>query len=87
MFLSQVYKQKYIINIDESGFENSLKENYSWLPRGKTATIINDVFKGRANLILGVSQFGDYLGLIINKNASETKYSIFLKILARALRS
>ena len=77
MFLSQVYKQKYIINIDESDFGNSLKENYSWLPLGRTAIIINDVFKGRANLILGVSQFDDYLGLITNKNVRATEYSLF----------
>ena len=85
--MDQIYKQKYIIKIDESGFGNSVKENYSWLPRVQTATIINDVFKGRANLILGVSQLGDYLGIISNKNVSATDYSLFLKILARALRS
>ena len=38
-FLKQLYDQKYIINIDEAGFGKSIKENYSWLPRGRSASI------------------------------------------------
>ena len=84
-FLNQVYDSKYIINVDEAGFWKSVKENYSWLPRGQPATIINDVFSGRTNLIMGVSQIGDYLGLLSNKTISSREYSLFLVILSKVL--
>ena len=86
-FLKQIYKRKYIINIDESGFGRSVKENYSWLPKGKSASIINEVHKGKANLILGVSQEGDYFGLITNRNVWSKDYCIFLMILAKLLKA
>ena len=86
-FLKQLYGQKYIINIDEAGFGKLIKENYSWLPRGWSASIVNDIFKGRSNLILGISHTGDYLGLITNRNVSSTDYWLYLVILAKVLRS
>ena len=86
-FLKEVYSQKYIININESGFGNAIKENYSWLPRGIPSTIINSVFTGRVNLILGISLAGDYLGLISNKSINSSDYCLFLAILSEALKT
>ena len=41
----------------------AVKANCSWLPKGEDATIINEMFTGRANLILAISQWGDWIGL------------------------
>ena len=48
------------MNANEAGFWKSVEENYSWLPRGQSATIINDLFSRRTNLIMGKSQIVDY---------------------------
>ena len=76
-----------MINVDEAGFGKSAKENYSWLQAGKTARIRNNVFAGRVNLILRVSQFGYYLGFITAKSIWTTDYCLYLKVLARVLKS
>ena len=60
-----------MFNIDETEFGQTIKNNYSWLPKVLSATIINDVYLDRANLILGVSQFGDYSELLYNSNTME----------------
>ena len=86
-FLKQFYDKKYIINIDEAGFSQSVKQNYSWLPRGRSSAIINDVFRGRTNLILGVSQTGDYLGLLSNKSITASDYWLYLIIHSKVLKS
>ena len=62
--MTELLKDKYVINIDEAGFSKSVKTQYLWLPIGSDASIINDVFQGRTNLILCVSQFGDWIGII-----------------------
>ena len=76
-----------MINIDEAGFGRAYKEHYSWLPRGKSASILNDLFKGKANLVLGISHEGDYFGLITNRNVAALDYWIFLVLLAKVLHS
>ena len=86
-FLRQVYRKKYMINIDECGFGQSVKANYSWLPKGRSSVIINDVYRGRANLILGISQDGDCLGLISSKTISSEDYCLYLLVLSKALKS
>ena len=85
-FLKQIYNNKYIFNIDECGFGWSTKGSYSWLPKGKSLVIINDVFKGRANLIFGISQFGDYIGMLSNKTIASEDYCLYFLIIARALK-
>ena len=82
----QMYNNKLIINIDEAVFGRSVKENYSWLQKGKSCAIVNDVFHGRANLILGVSQTGDFLGMIINKTVKAADYCLYLIVLTKALK-
>ena len=86
-FLKQVYGKKYIINIDESGFSNSSKQNYSWFPRGRSSTVINDVFRERINLIHRVSQKGDYLGLVLNNGITSKEYWLYLMILSKIFKS
>ena len=82
----QIYNNKLIINIDEAGFGRSVKENYSWLQQGKSCAIVNDVFHERANLILGVSQTGDFLEIITNKTVKAEDYCLYLIVLTKALK-
>ena len=80
-FLREVYDKKYIISIDESGFSNSVKQSYSLFPKGRSSTVIKDVFRGRINFILRVSQEGDYLGLGQIKESHQKNIDYITKIL------
>ena len=53
-FLTELLHDKLIINIDEAGFSKSVKTSYSCLLIGFDASIVNEVFGGRTNLILSV---------------------------------
>ena len=82
----QIYNNKLISNIDEAEFGRSVTENYSWLQQGKSCAIVNDVFHGRANLIMGVSQTRDFLGMITNKTVKAEDYCLYLIVLTKALK-
>ena len=45
--LTHIYKNKYIINIDECCFNRDAKSQYSWLPRSVNASILDPHFTGR----------------------------------------
>ena len=84
-FLTELLHDKLIINIDEAGFSKSVKTSYSWLPIGSDASIVNEVFGGRKNLILAVSQFGDWIGIINNKTTKSFDYCLFMAILIKII--
>ena len=46
-FLRQVYQDKYWVSTDEWRFLRAVKANYSWIPKGEDATIINEMFTWR----------------------------------------
>ena len=83
--MKELFKDKYVINIDEAGFSKSVKTEYSWLPIGLDSSIINDVFQGRTNLILSVSQFGDWFGIIKDQTVTSFDYALFVKMLIKTL--
>ena len=86
-FLKEVYNKRHIINLDESGFSKSIKQNYSWLPRGRGSSIINEFFWGRANLVFAISNQGDMLGMITNQNVKSIDYWIFMIVLEKWLKA
>ena len=80
-FLRMIHQGRILINIDESSFDRSVKESYSWLPKGKSYPILNDRFKGRAWLILATWSDGRWFGIILQKTANSNIFCIFLKLL------
>ena len=52
---------------------------------GSDASIINDVFQGRTNLILAVSQLGDWIGVIKDETITSFDYAIFITILIKII--
>ena len=85
--LDLLYQDKYIINIDEWGFSHSLRQNYSWLPKGVSSTIINKKWKGRTNLVLAISTDGDFIGILTDNSTNAEKYCAFLLIIMKVLSS
>ena len=39
--LTAIHRKEFIINVDGSNFSRSIKNNYSWLPKGKSLPILN----------------------------------------------
>ena len=72
--------------MDEVGFGRSIKEHYSWLPKGKSSVITNDIFTGRVNMILGVTINGDYLGLMTWRTVNSEDYCLYLTLLSKSLK-
>ena len=83
--LDLIAKGQIIINIDESSFDLSVKQDYSWLPIGQNFPIINDRFKGRACLILAVWSTGEWFSMIVSETIDSKKFWLFFKILEQVV--
>ena len=84
-FLTSLLESKYIVNIDESIFNRELKQNYSWLPKGKTGQIINNIFTGSWSLIAGIWSDGQFLCMITHETINSDIFQMYLSILCYAL--
>ena len=56
---------------------------YSWLPRGRSYSIINNIFIGKANLILGTMNNSDWIAMIHSETGDSLKFWLFLKVLEK----
>ena len=80
--LSLIADGNVVINWDESSFDRSVKQEYSWLPAGQSCKIINDRLKGRASLILATWMTGEWLAMIVTSTVNSEKCWFFLKLLS-----
>ena len=80
-FLLLVAKGEIIINWDESSFDRSVKNQFSWLPVGRSWPIINDRIKGRASLILATWNTGEWICMIVQGTIDSQKFWFFLELL------
>ena len=85
--LRNINNDKYLINIDEASFNRSLKNNYSWMPKGITNSIINDTAKGRWSIIAAICSNGEYLIQIFLSTVDSEKYQQFIWILNFAIKA
>ena len=72
-----------IINIDEAWYNRLVKQNYSWLPAGRSKRIINDRWQGRSAIIFALVSSGDWIALIGNKTTNSIFFIRFLFILKK----
>ena len=80
--LSLIADGNVVINWDESSFDRSVKQEYSWLPAGQSCQIINDRLKERASLILATWMTGEWLAMIVTSTVNSEKFRFFLKLLS-----
>ena len=62
--INSIINKKLIINIDEIWFSIKLVNNYSWLPKSATSTIINQESSGRWSMITEFFSNGQHLNLL-----------------------
>ena len=79
--LLMILRGETIINVDESSFDRSIRINYSWFPRGADSSIINDRVKGKATLILGTRNTGEWIGVVIIGTVDSIKFCIFYEVI------
>ena len=77
---------KVVVNVDESSFDRSIKNQYSWLPIVKSEAILNDSIKGKATLILATWSTGDLFAVITVGTVDSKKFWVFLKLLEYVLK-
>ena len=76
--LSDLYTGRLVINVDESSFGRSIRNNYSWLPKGSTYPIINAKCEGRVSMIFGLCSNGKWIAMIQDQTVTEKTFQIFL---------
>ena len=72
---------KTLINVDESSFDRSIRNNYSWLPKGEDNPIVNDRVSGKATLILATWNTWEWFGVVMIGTVDSEKFCIFMKLL------
>ena len=85
--LFNLYKERVIINVDESSFGRWVQTNYSWLPKGSTSPIVNAKWIGRTNLVFGLWSNGRWMAIIQNENGTAENFQIFLIFLKKYIQS
>ena len=79
--LKMVHKKQLIFIVDEWSFTRSVKAEYSWLPVGKSSSVINDVQKGSSSLIFSIGSNELWFGLIKHGTIDSKIFWIFLNLL------
>ena len=83
--LIQIFWNKVILISMNEDSSNFWKKSYSWLSVGRWSSILNDIHSGGWNLILAISNEGDWIGIIITFNATSNEYWVFLKLVLKIL--
>ena len=75
-----IHEDRLIVNIDESSFGRSIRNNYSWLSKSLNSGIINTNWSGRLTLIWGLTSNGSWVCMSINQTTKTEHFEIFMFI-------
>ena len=56
-----------------------IKMEYSWMPKGITSSIINQIHTGSKSLIVAFWSDGEYVWALLNESVNSTCFQYFLK--------
>ena len=76
--LSDLYRERIVVNVDETSYGRSVKENYSCLPKGSTYPVINTIWEGRINMTFGLCSNGKWIAFIQDQNGTTKTFQVFL---------
>ena len=66
---------KFLVNIDEAVYTRSIQQKYTWLPKGREGSVINQNCRGTANMIFALCQDGEWFGAIYNGSTNSVRFS------------
>ena len=75
-----------IADCDESSFDRSVRNNYSWLLSGTGGSIIGEVVGGKSNLILSIFPDGAWIAMIKDETVDSVAFSFYLTVLTKVLK-
>ena len=84
--LIAIHHKEFIVNVDGSSFSRSVKNNYSWLPKGKSIPNLNIICKGSTNILLALSIDGRCFWMILSESSTHFTFCIFLFLLQNYVR-
>ena len=84
--LKNILMKKYIVNIDESSFNRDIKKEYSWLPRGVTSSIVNQIYSGSKSLISAFWSDGEYVWALLDETVNSDWFQWFLCVIKYFLK-
>ena len=73
------------VNVDERGYNRSIKRNYSLLPLGLSNSIINDRLIGRTSIIFGLVSNCFWLWINVDKTTKKSDFWSFIMQLKKFL--
>ena len=79
--INLISENKVIFNIDEATYNNSVKCNYAWLPKGESSPIINTNIAGKMNIIFGLATDGNWMAILSDSTNDSIKFWKYLLIL------
>ena len=75
-----------IMNLDESSFDRSVRQDYSWIPVGVSESILNRTVEKKSSLLLSVFPDGEWIGMIKSETIKSEEFSIYLLILSKMIQ-
>ena len=82
----KIYQSKFIVNIDESSFNRSVRSHYSWLPKGSSHSILNTFWTGRTTVIFGLWTNGKWLAMTLDGTTNSESFILYLLILTNFVK-
>ena len=76
-----------LINVDERSFDCGIRIRYSWVPKGKDNSIINDRIWGKANLILATWSMWDWFGVTLVWTQLTPKSIVYMNLLELIMKN
>ena len=78
--LMLVVNGRVVVNVKESSFNRSVKNNYSWLSKRVNITILNDSTLGKTILILVERSTDEWIPVKMICTVNSLKFCVFLKL-------
>ena len=76
--------QHTIISIDESSLDRHTRKDYSWLPIGCSSSILNQDYRGKASLVIGMLNKGSWFAYVKTGTMNSTDFWVFMKLTDKA---
>ena len=83
--LRMIHNKQMIFSVDEWSFTRAMKMEYSWLPIGKSSSVVNNIWKVSASLVLSVGSNSQWFRVIKIGTVDSKVFSIFLALLEKVL--
>ena len=68
-------------------FSRSIKNSYSWLPKGRSSSIINLNKRGAWSIIAALCSDGEYIIQVVKSTINQLKFQQFICIINYCLQS